>query len=74
MVQAHCFKMMFVCCVSILTLVNESCVIKHCEENQKEIMGASKIFCTYLLPCFLLENTKKIVFQTSNLPLTVQNK
>ncbi len=21
--------------------------------------GASKIFCTYLLPCFLLENTKK---------------
>jgi hypothetical protein len=24
--------------------------------------GASKIFCTYLLPCFLLENMKKNSF------------
>jgi hypothetical protein len=37
-------------------------------------MGASKIFCTYLLPFFLLENTKNTVFQTSNLPLAFQNK
>jgi len=36
--------------------------------------GASKIFYTYLLLCFLLENTKKINFQTSNLPLAFQNK
>jgi hypothetical protein len=36
MVEAYCFKMMFVCCVSILTLANDSC-----EENEKEIMGAS---------------------------------
>jgi hypothetical protein len=36
--------------------------------------GASKIFCTYLLPCFLLENTKKIVFWTFNLLLAFQNK
>jgi hypothetical protein len=36
--------------------------------------GARKIFCTYLLPCFLLENTKKLVFQTSSLLLAFQNK
>jgi len=36
--------------------------------------GANKIFCTYLLPCFLLEHTKKIVFQTFNLLLAFQNK
>ncbi len=39
-----------------------------------QYMGASKIFCIYLLPCFLLENTKKIVFQTSNLLLVFQKK
>jgi len=38
------------------------------------IIGASKIFWTYMLPCFLLENMKKIVFQTSNLPLAFQKK
>jgi hypothetical protein len=38
------------------------------------VLGASKIFYTYLLPCSLFENTKKIVFQTSNLPLAFQNK
>jgi hypothetical protein len=38
------------------------------------LLGARKIFWTYFLPCFLLENTKKIVFQTSNLPLAFQNK
>jgi len=34
----------------------------------------TKIFCTYLLPCFLFENMKKIIFQTSNLPLAFQKK
>jgi hypothetical protein len=38
------------------------------------LLGASKIFWTYMLPCFLLENMKKIVFQTSNLPLAFQKK
>jgi hypothetical protein len=37
-------------------------------------LGASKIFCTYLFPCFLLENMKRIVYQTSNVPLTFQKK
>jgi len=36
-------------------------------------MGVSKIFCTYLSPCFLLENTR-IFFQTFNLPRAFQNK
>jgi hypothetical protein len=27
--------------------------------NQISHWGASKILCTYLLPCFLLENKKK---------------
>jgi hypothetical protein len=35
--------------------------------------GASKIFCTYLLLFFLLENIKKKI-QISNLPLAFQNK
>ncbi len=39
----------------------------------KSLKGTSKIFCPYLLPWFVLENTQKIVFQTSNLPLTFQN-
>jgi hypothetical protein len=37
-------------------------------------VGASKIFCTYLLPYFLLENTKKTKFQTSKLLLAFQSK
>jgi hypothetical protein len=36
-------------------------------------VGASKTFYTYLLPWFLLENTQKTKFQTSNL-LAFQNK
>jgi len=63
MVQAHCFKMMFMCFISILTLANDSFVTKHCEKNQGKIMGANKIFYTYLLPCFLLENMKKQFFK-----------
>jgi hypothetical protein len=31
-----------------------------------ELEGASKIFCTYLLPCFLFENMKKIVLKVFN--------
>jgi hypothetical protein len=37
-------------------------------------LGASKIFYTYLLPCFLLETTKKIIFQSFNFFLAFQNK
>jgi hypothetical protein len=40
----------------------------------KTHLDASKIFCTYLLACFLLENTKKTILQISNLLLTFQNK
>jgi hypothetical protein len=41
--------------------------------NKHVPQSAKKIFCTYLLPCFLLENTKKSVIQTFNLPLAIQN-
>jgi len=37
-------------------------------------LGASKIFCTYLLFCFLFESMKKIVFKIFNFPLAFQNK
>jgi hypothetical protein len=38
-------------------------------------MGASKIFCTYLLPCFLpKEKKRKEKKNPSNLPLAFQNK
>jgi hypothetical protein len=38
------------------------------------IKGASKIFYTYLLSCFLLENKEKKVKKISNLPLAFQKK
>ncbi len=54
MAKVHGFKAMFTCCVSLLTLVSDRCIAKHCEENKDKYVWLSLTSCVTCTTSFNL--------------------